>query len=329
MIITEIKDKLKWKQKSEFLQSWEYGDFLISTGREILRLEIGEGESAEQVQCVLNRLSLGISFVYIPRGEISRETLEVLLKYFKKQKFTFVRLESLNEVGEIGYTSKAVQNRQPHYTWILDITKDSQQLLTEMHAKTRYNIGLAQKKGVTINHEKNLNLYWDLNTITTQRNEYKSHPKSYIEALLTLDNVFQVNAFFENTPLASAILLKHGSTFIYFFGASSNEYRNLMAPYLLHFKIIEFAKKLGCTEYDFWGIAPPSKQGSGKESCYHEYCWVADHPLTGVARFKAGFGGQLKSYPDAKEIILNPIKYSFFNLIQQIRKQGIVGHPKY
>jgi lipid II:glycine glycyltransferase (peptidoglycan interpeptide bridge formation enzyme) len=257
------------------------------------------------------------------------DNLQELLQFFKKQKYTFVRLESVNEVGETGYKSQIVQNRQPHYTWILDISKDIEQLLTQMHAKTRYNIGLARKKGVVIDHCKNLELFWNLNTITTERNDYTSHPKKYIEKLLELDTVYQVNASFEDTPLASAILLKHGETLIYFFGASSNEYRNLMAPYQLHFEIIKLAQQLGCTAYDFWGIAPPSKVGSGKEACYHEYCWVADHPLSGVARFKAGFGGELKSYPNAKEIILNPIKYTLFSLIQKIRKQGIVGHPKH
>lgn len=327
MAIIEVTEKKDWKPKNEFLQSWEYGEFLVSTGRTILRLQIGVGDSIDQVQCVVNKLIFGIAFVYIPRGDISNTNFKELLDYFKINNYTFVRAELLNEIGDCDYREHIVQNRQPHHTWILNISRDMDLLLKEMHSKTRYNIGLAQKKGVEINHDKNLNTFWDLNTVTTQRNDYLSHPKKYIEKLLELDTVYQVNANFENNSLASAIILKHNNTLIYFFGASSNEYRNLMAPYLLHLEIIKLAKELGCTKYDFWGIAPPSKLGSGKESCYHEYCWVADHPLTGVSRFKAGFGGELIPYPDAIEIVLNPFKYVIFSSIQKFRTQGIVGHP--
>ncbi|MBI2436123.1 MAG: peptidoglycan bridge formation glycyltransferase FemA/FemB family protein [Candidatus Magasanikbacteria bacterium] len=328
MSVLEVIEKKEWKPKYEFLQSWKYGDFLISTGRNIIRLEIGSGETVEQVQCVVNKFFFGISFIYIPRAKISLDNLKAVLIYFKQEKYTFVRFETIDEIGETGYKTHVVQNRQPHYTWILNITQDSEQLLKEMHAKTRYNIRLAQKKGVQIDFIKNLELFWKLNTITTERNEYVSHPKKYIEKLLQLEYVYQVNASVEGVSLASAILLKHGETLIYFFGASSNEYRNVMAPYVLHFEIIKLAQKLGCTTYDFWGIAPPAKQGSGKENCYHGYCWVLDHSLTGVSRFKAGFGGKLKSYPDAIEVVLNPIKYILFNLIQKFRKKGIVGHPQ-
>ena len=197
-----------------------------------------------------------------------------------------------------------------------------------MHSKTRYNIRLAERKGVTIDNKKDLKLFWDLNMTTTKRNRYQSHPKSYCEKLLKLPNTYQINSYFENKPVACVILFKHGKTLYYFIGASSNEHRNLMAPYLLQWEAIKLGKTLGCEVYDFWGMAPPSKKGSDKESCYHSYCWQADHNLTGVARFKAGFSGKLKSYPDAQEIILNTFKYKLFNIMQKLRKgRAKAGHP--
>jgi len=329
MRVREIVDKKEWRDpEREFLQSWDYGEFLKSTGRNILRLQFGEGERPQQLKCIINKTRPGIKSVYIPRVEIKDGALQHILDYFKKQKFAFVRIEPTNEPEGTNYKSSTVQNRQVHNTWILDIDKTEDELTERMHSKTRYNIRLAERRGVGINHDKDLELFWKLNTITTQRNQYKSHPKNYCEKLLKLDNIYQINALYQEVPVASAVVLKYNDTIFYFFGASSNKHRNTMAPYLVQWEIIKLAQRLGCKYYDFWGMAPRAEKGSEKTSCYHGFCWKADHALTGVSRFKAGFSGELKSYPDAKEFILSPFKYKLFNLIQKAKKnRGIVGHP--
>ncbi|PLX28507.1 hypothetical protein C0581_02040 [Candidatus Parcubacteria bacterium] len=328
MNIREITNKNEWKDSPEFLQSWEYGEFLKTVGRNIKRIQIGEGDSATQIQYILTTLPLGISYVYIPWADISKSELEHVLHYFKTQKISFVRAELLKKTNTQKYKIKPFENIQVRNTWRLDIKKTKDELLTAMHSKTRYNIRLADRKGVTVDNKKDLDLFWDLNMTTTERNRYQSHPKSYCKKLLELPNTYQINAYFEEKPVACVILFKHRNNLYYFIGASANEYRNLMAPYLLQWKAIQLGKELGCEIYDFWGMAPPSKQGSGKESCYHNYCWEADHNLTGVARFKAGFNGELKSYPDAQEIILHSPKYTLFKLIQKLRKgRAKAGHP--
>jgi len=328
MFVREIIDKNEWREQKEFLQSFEYGEFLKSNGRKILRLEIDKEGSTNQIQAVINKTKFNISFLYVPRAYVDKQNQKILFDWARKQGYTFVRTEFISEVGECEYKKVITKNRQPHYTWILDVEKNINELLAEMHPKTRYNIGLAQRKNVLIQQKKDLELFWNLNKITTQRNDYTTHPKDYLKKYLELDNVYQINALHNDTPLASAILLKYNDTFYYIFGASSNEKRNLMAPYLLHLAIIQKAKELDCKHYDFWGIAPPANKGSGKESCYHNYCWQADHELTGVSRFKAGFGGRLLEYPQAQEIILDPFKYKIFSLLKKIKKQQIVGHPK-
>ncbi len=320
----EIVDQQAYPAQPEFLQSWEYGDFLIANNRKVKRIHIGES----YVQYVVNPLPLGQSFVYLPRAIVQSEDTTALLAYFSSEGHTFVRAETRDECT---WNTKTIQtkNRQPKHTWLLDVTSDEESLMAQMHSKTRYNIRLADRKGVVIDQKKDLELFWELNTVTTERNNYTSHSRSYIEKLLAQGNTYQVNAYVENTPVASAVLLKHEGVLIYFFGASSNEHRNVMAPYLLHFDIIKLAKELGCTQYDFWGIAPPAEKGSGQESCYHKYCWQADHPLAGVSRFKAGFGGELRSYPTAVEIPLKKLYDSFFRLVKKIKGSGhIVGHPR-
>lgn len=324
----EVLNKTDWRDPpKEFLQSWDYGEFLKSTGRKILRLQFGEEQNL-QTQCIINNSRFGIKFIYIPRVEIKEKYLQGILDHFKKEKFAFVRIEPTNNITDPDYTSRIVQNRQVHNTWILDISKPEQALTEQMHSKTRYNIRLAERKGVEINYNKDLDLFWELNNITTLRNRYKSHPKDYCKKLLELENVYQINAIYSDMPVASAVVLRYNDTAFYFLGASSNEHRNTMAPYLVQWEIIKLAQKIGCSYYDFWGMAPKAQKDNNKTSCYHNFCWQANHPLTGVARFKVGFSGELKQYPDAREFVLDPFKYRLFNLIQMARKnKGIVGHP--
>ena len=79
------------------------------------------------------------------------------------------------------------------------------------------------------------------------------------------------------------------------------------------------AKKLGCKYYDFWGIAPVMKEGEGKVTCFNNFCWQADHTWTGITRFKTGFGGSIREYPHAVDIVLNKWKYKIYKIARKIR----------
>jgi lipid II:glycine glycyltransferase (peptidoglycan interpeptide bridge formation enzyme) len=100
-------------------------------------------------------------------------------------------------------------------------------------------------------------------------------------------------------------------------GASSNEERNLMAPYLLQWEGIKLAKQLGCKYYDFWGISPAPRAGEAS-TCFHNLCWSATHRWTGVTRFKAGFGGSVKEYPQAVDVVLSGWKYGVYRLVRKL-----------
>lgn len=328
-----IKEVLKvsdWSAKEEFLQSWEYGDFLRTTGRNVVRYEYVSADNKEKIQfqTMITANSLGLKFVYIPRVDFSQAVFDEVCLFFKQKNFVFIRVERLQDILPNNFKFNFVQNRQPEFTWLLDLEKIESEILAEMHAKTRYNINLAKKKGVVSKMEKDIEKYWQLNQMTTERNSIRSHDKTYLENLLKLDNVFQINTYFENNILSSTILFKYNKTLYYLFGASSNSQRNLMAPYLNQFEAIKFAKTMGCKIYDFWGMAAPAEKGTEQAESHHNYSWQKTSPLSGVAKFKAGFGGSLKQYPKAVEIILHPFKYKIFVLIQKLRKQAIVGYSK-
>lgn len=106
-------------------------------------------------------------------------------------------------------------------------------------------------------------------------------------------------------PLAAAIVVFYGNRATYLFGGSSDEYRNLMAPYLLHWQIIKDAKKTGCAEYDFFGIAPIDDP---------------KHPWAGITRFKKQFGGQEVHLSGSWDLVFRPIEYQLFKIAEKIRR---------
>jgi peptidoglycan pentaglycine glycine transferase (the first glycine) len=308
MHIQEITNKGDWHpDTSEFLQSWDWGEFQCEVGRKILRLSVSE----MYIQGFEHSLPFGVRYIYFPRADISDSRLEII-DFLKKRGNLFARVEPIPTI--INHKSLVTKCRQPQHTLVLDLRNSEEYLLANMHSKTRYNIRLAEKKGVEIREMKNIDWFWELNKQTTLRDGFKSHGKEYYTKMLEMNNTYQLTAFFEDKPVASQIYISYGGTFTYLHGASSNEYRNIMAPYILQWKSIQFAKKNGDTSYDFWGVAAP-KLGGKK---FHTYSWDESDKLSNVTRYKAGFGGIVKSYPDAFEIPVKSMLYRLFRLAKKI-----------
>ncbi len=310
MTIQEITQKADWKPNThEFLQSWEWGEFQRAVGHEPIRLLV----EREYVQAFVHSLPLGQKFVYIPRVDVGNWKIE-MRNFFKKKGFLFVRVEPIEKISNFKFQISNTRPRQPQHTLVLDLTQSEETLLKNMHSKTRYNIRLAEKKGVEIREGKDVDFFWQLNEETTGRDNFKSHDKTYYATMLEMKNTHQLTAWYDGKPIASQIYIGNEGVCTYLHGASSNEYRNVMAPYLLQWTSIQIAKKFGNTAYDFWGVAAPKEYGT----IFHTYTWDEDDPLSTVTRYKAGFGGKGVSYPDAFEIPLKPLQYRLFQLVKKI-----------
>jgi lipid II:glycine glycyltransferase (peptidoglycan interpeptide bridge formation enzyme) len=309
-------NKLVQQKQSEFLQSWQWGEFQKETGKKPIRLKSSD-DIEYQVQGFEHKIFPFFKFVYIPKADITEE----LLDYLKYKRYMFARVEPIEELQNIGrYEIADTANRQPKNTYILNIGNSYDELFANMHPKTRYNIRLAQKKDVIIKEEKNVDIFWDLNKETFERDKFKSHDKEYYKKMLEMENCYQLTAYFNGEVLASNILVHFGDTVTYLHGASGNKYRNFMAPYLLQWEGIKLAKKIGVQYYDFGGVSPESKENK-KTTCFHNYCWDLTHKWTGITRFKVGFGGEVRNYPNAKEIILNPFLYNIFEKAKKVYKR--------
>ena len=206
---------------------------------------------------------------------------------------------------------------QPQHTLILDITKSEEEILARMKQKTRYNIRLAERKGVKIKkisqpNDQEIQTFLNLSSQTSKRDKFQIHPKEYYQKMLKILGANSMAGLFlaeyQNKIIAANIIIFFSDKAVYSHGASSDSHREAMAPYLLHWEQIKEAKKLGCQSYDFWGIEKIKNNGQR----------TMNKNWTGITRFKKGFGGEEISYPKSYDIIFDPVKYWIYRIGKRI-----------
>lgn len=290
------------KSPGDFLQSWNWGEVQEKAGFKVERYLI-EGHGVFTV--IVKPLFAGLSYWYIPRGPLlvnnwSDDEKKFFISWLKKSPAVFVRLEPsfIWPQGVKVLSAKAVQ---PLKTWVLDLKKSSDTLLSEMGQKTRYNIRLAEKKGLElVSGEKYLPDFWRLMQETSARDSFKEHSQNYYKNLLSDKNIFLLAVSYKQEIVAAGIFAKFGEVFYYLHGASNYSKRQLMAPYFLQWQAISMAKGDKCLLYDFYGI--------------DEKKWP------GVTRFKLGFGGQELVYAPIGDIVAKPGAYRVYGLLKFIKR---------
>ena len=306
-------------QNEEFLQSYEWGEFQAREGRGVFRVQGGDtGGVGYQAQGFVHSLPLGMKYVYFPHNPgLEGEQVTEFLNFLKKQGFVFARFEPIQDLEVNNFKKISTHHRQYQYTSILNLRKSDEDLLKSFHEKTRYNIRLAAKKGVKIVQEKNAEIFWPLLQETYKRDKIKSHSEKYYKDFIDLPECSQLTAYFENTPLASLLLITSGKTSVYVHGASSNQNRNLMAPYLLQWEALQFARTLGATKYDLGGVAKPVESDASEAETFFTSTWDKNDKLSGVTRFKAGFNGTIKHYAPACDVVFDSLKYTVYQLARK------------
>lgn len=306
-----------------FLQSWNWGEFQKAAGFHIKRYFIEEeGSILAAVLFVERHLPLGQKYLYAPWGPVLKENLseekvEKVFPLLSNREFfasnenpVYVRIEPRLRVekSDFVFLKKGIQ---PKDTLVLDISKNADNILKEMHPKTRYNIRVAARHGVEVKEktgDEGFKVFMKLASEVESKGDFHYHPASYYQVMIkTLGDSGMLKvlvAEYEGRPLAAGIFVKYGDTFTYVHGASSKAKAHVMAPHLLHWEAIEIAKKEGCSKYDFFGIAPNEN---------------ASHPWFGITRFKKGFGGTELHFPGAADAVNDKAKYQFYNLAQGIR----------
>lgn len=298
---------------SHFLQSWDWGELQQRLGRTIYRLTVGENSLTGVALVIEQPLPFGLCYLYCPRGPLAVDAVAADLLWTKlhelarQRRATFVRCEPPTPVTMLSDAVRTV-DRQPMHTMVLGLTKTTEDLLTAMHPKTRYNIGLAERKGVTVYTSTNSD---DIDTCirllndTYRRAGIRLHPNEYYRKLLTVQGKMTVTLYlaeYEHKAVAANLVYRYGTTTTYTHGGSDYTARALMAPHLLQWQQIRDAKASGATTYDFWG--------------YDEKRWP------GVSRFKAGFNGTVLVYPGTFDVPVSPVRYQVYRLAQLLHRRG-------
>ncbi len=314
-MISESEKVGKGDRRSEFLQSAQWADFQDHAGHTAIRLD--EKIPFFGYEHTLKGL---MKYLYIPRVDASLIT-DSLCDNMKKRGYVFLRVEPGDtEISDLSYEIVQTRCRQPAQTLYLDLSGTHDELLSRMHSKTRYNIRLAQKKGVRVSAKKDVDVFWKLNEQTTNRDGFSSHDKLYYDKMLSLPMVHQLTAYHGKDPLASNIYVGCGNVMTYLHGSSSSEKRNFMAPYLLQFEGMLLGKILGADWYDFWGVSPLLEEDAQKKGiqCLHGKCWSKEDRWSGITRFKVSFGGEYSEYPSAYEVVLKKGKYTMYCMAKKV-----------
>ena len=306
------------QKHSQFLQSYEWGEFQGN----VLRYGMEDnGKIIFAFSLLEKKLLLNKKYFYCPRVnlEILNNRQEEFLfneikKLTKRDNVVFVRVEPVSKfpisnppAGRAGFQlpiSKTI-DIQASKTSILDISRGEDEILKSMHQKTRYNIRLAERKGVRVRvgDKDDFEKFWEIINETKNRDGFRLHAKEHYQKMLDLDFVELIIAEYKNDIIAANIVSYFGDMASYLHGSSSDKYRNVMAPFAIQWFTIKYAKSKNIQYYDFNGV--------------DEKKWP------GVTRFKRGFNGIEINYPGAFDVVFDSSCYKKYQLLRKIRR--IIG----
>lgn len=302
-------DQKEWNKKikefgGSFLQSWEWGDFQSSQGREVKRYM----KDSMLVQAFKHKLPFKKSYYYIPHGPLGnfseKGLIEILGDLGQDSNTIFLKAEPLElfDLPRFGF-SESDKIIQPKRTLVLDLTKSEKDLFDGMRKNTRYSVRTAMKHGLVVEEKsaEEFKSIWPIFESTAERGDFRLHPFEYYKHLLEIDSDLKVKLFVsrhQNKYLSVGVFAFWNDTVYYLHGASSDEFRNLMGSYILQWEMITQTKRQGYRKYDFWGI--------------DEVKWP------GVTRFKVGFGGEEVKRLGAYDIPVSRMWYLAYRLSQKV-----------
>ena len=316
-------------------------------------------------QILSNGFAARLSILYAPKGpllawaneSLRNRVLNDLQSFARKQGAIFLKMDpdvvlgtgvpsSDNDVtdnsGQAVVSSLkqrgwkySLEQIQFKNTVLIDLSPTEEELLTRMKQKTRYNIRLAEKKGVTlrIGTAKDFDMLYNMYAETSVRDGFVIRDEGYYR---TVWEIFTANtpasslrsqitnyqfptaepliAEVNHEPVAAIFVFYFAGRAYYVYGMSRNAHREKMPTYLLQWEAVKRAKAKGCMIYDLWG-APDVFDESDS--------------MWGVYRFKEGLGGKIVRTLGAWDFAPNPFWYKLYSeviprLLDVMRSRGKV-----
>ena len=337
------------------LQTWQWGEVKSHFGWDMHSLiwRDGSGHITAAALVLQRKISdalrgINMSVMYVPRGplldwsdkDLVQEVLSDLRQFAKKQRAIFIKIDPDLPIG-YGVPGEAQAHEDPigqdvrktlestgwHFsdeqiqfrnTVAIDLRLDEEDLLQRMKSKTRYNIRLAKRRGVTvrIGTIDDIDLLYQMYAHTAVRDDFLIRPQAYYETVwqtfLEADLAKPLIAEVDNQPVGAVVIFQFAGRAWYFYGMSLDEHREKMFNHRLQWEAMLYAKATGCHTYDMWG-AP---------DIFNE-----DDPLWGVYRFKDGFGGRVLRTLGAWDYPIRPLIYRLYSqilpkLLNWMRRRG-------
>jgi lipid II:glycine glycyltransferase (peptidoglycan interpeptide bridge formation enzyme) len=323
MTFTAISDARQWNSAlaalpgCHVLQTWEWGQFKRRWGWTPRYLLSPQHDAAA---LVLRRTvsPLKLSILYVPKGPaldyanaaaVDR-VLGDLIDLARRERAIFIKIDPdlpapdqliLRDRGW-RFSADQIQFRN---TMLIDLTPSEDQLLAAMKPKTRYNVRLAEKKGVTIRSGDvtDLDLLYTMYAETAQRDGFIIRPidyyrdawGSFIQSGLAQPLLAEV----EGKVVAGLILFHFADRAWYMYGMSRNVHREKMPNYLLQWAAMRWARACGCTTYDLWGAPDELTEADS---------------MWGVYKFKEGLGAAFTPHAGAHDFVISPPGYWLYSV---------------
>jgi len=332
--------------EAHILQTRQWGDLKSQYGWKVTRVIAGSSVAGptEQsgAQILFRSIPLGFSIGYIPKGPVGQKGSQEnklgwdalwreIDSICQNQRAILLKVEpdllqpeknaEKSTNASIGFAPTGFRvsghSIQPPRTILVDIGGEEAGILGRMKQKTRYNIRLAQKKGIVVSTSTDLDAFHRMMRDTGQRDRFAVHSQAYYEAAYeNFHSIGQCELFqaeFDGLPIACLMAFAHGPRAWYFYGASADVHRDLMPTYLLQWEAMRWARARGCRIYDLWGV--PDHEYEVLESRFSN----RSGGLWGVYRFKRGFGGQLRRAVGPWDRVYLPLFYNFYRIWTLIR----------
>ena len=343
MIFTRIEHEGEWDPillglpGPHLLQSWAWGELKAKYGwhaeRWVWHAESGTPIGAAQV--LFRSVRGGLTMAYCPRGpvldwdqpEVWNPILQDMLERIAANGTFFVKIDpglrlplgdeskvdamdipSAQALLAAGWllSKEQVQFRN---TLTINLTQDEDALLAGMKQKTRYNIRLAGRRGVTFREgtSKDFELLYNMYAETSIRDGFVIRPPGYYQDawgnFMARNQAVPLIAEVEGQSVAALMVYHYGQTAYYLYGMSREAHREKMPNHLLQWEAIRWAKAQGCSTYDFWGAPHEIESGAS---------------MYGVYRFKLGFGAELVRTPGAWDFAIKPVVYRLYTTLMPL-----------
>ncbi len=318
--IKEYEQFLQSNPKGHFAQTLQWAHLKDMWHNEVVLSLDKNGKIKGSMLLLIRKIPFfNSTIMYSPRGPVcdiyDKDTIKELIdgakELAKKHKSYVLKIDPdvpmtdekfksiMKECGFKSKSSKNFEGIQPNFVFRKNIAGMSEQeVFDSFHSKHRYNVRLSIKKGcsVKIGKREDLKAFVDIMMETGVRDGFVPRSLEYFEKMYDeLGDMMRLYlVYYDNKVISGAISILYGNKVWYLYGASSNEFRNVMPNYLMQWEMIKWAIEEKCDIYDFRGVS-----GDLDES----------NPMYGLYRFKKGFNGDLVEFVGALDYVFKPFMY--------------------